>query len=78
MDQPTTSLERNPRVRLTELPAYFRTAWLELKKVSWPTRPETIRNTWVVLGVSAFFAIFLGVLDYGLNKLLEFVLRTIS
>lgn len=76
MDQ-VTSTPINPRVSLRTLPGYFKTAWGELKKVSWPTRQETWRNTWVVILVSAFFAVFLGALDYGLRQLLEFILTTV-
>ncbi|PIW76382.1 MAG: preprotein translocase subunit SecE, partial [Candidatus Portnoybacteria bacterium CG_4_8_14_3_um_filter_40_10] len=36
----------------------------ELKKVTWPTRQETIRFTLLVIGVSAGVAAFLGGLDY--------------
>jgi len=36
----------------------------ELKKVSWPSRQETIKYTLIVVGVSAAVAIFLGGLDF--------------
>lgn len=68
----------HPAVSLRTLPSYFKTAWSELKKVSWPTRQETFRNTWVVILVSVFFGLFLGALDYGLNRLLQYILSTIS
>ena len=35
----------------------------ELRKVTWPTRQETIKLTLVVLTVSAFIGIFIGGLD---------------
>jgi preprotein translocase subunit SecE len=35
----------------------------ELSKVTWPTRPETWRNTVVVIVTSVIAAIFLGVFD---------------
>ncbi|MEK7539936.1 MAG: preprotein translocase subunit SecE [Patescibacteria group bacterium] len=73
MDQPVpTSIQ--PRVTIRTLPSYFKTSWQELKKVSWPTRKETWRNTWVVILVSVFFGLFLGALDYALNRLLEYIL----
>ena len=47
---------------------------LELKKVSWPAREETIKLTGVVILMSVALAAFLGLLDFGfltlLNKLL--------
>ncbi|MFA5031339.1 MAG: preprotein translocase subunit SecE [Patescibacteria group bacterium] len=46
----------------------------ELKKVVWPTKKEVIRNTLMVIGISLFVAVFLGLLDialsYGLKQIL--------
>lgn len=36
---------------------------VEMKKVSWPTKQQTWRNTTIVIGVSIVTAIFLGGLD---------------
>lgn len=48
---------------------------LELKKVTWPTRQETIRYTTAVIGFSLAVAAFLGGLDYLFSWLLsEFVI----
>ncbi|MFH0852033.1 MAG: preprotein translocase subunit SecE [bacterium] len=44
---------------------------VELKKVTWPTRQETIKYTLLVIGVSAGVAIFLGGLDYIFQLLLS-------
>ena len=35
----------------------------ELKKVTWPTRQETMRYTWAVIGISLGVALFLGLAD---------------
>lgn len=47
---------------------------LEMKKVNWPTRQDTIRYTVIVIGISLVLAVFLGGFDYlfstGLNKLI--------
>jgi preprotein translocase subunit SecE len=43
---------------------FFKEVRIELKKVTWPTRQETIRYTLLVIGVSAGVALFLGGLDY--------------
>lgn len=37
---------------------------LEMKKVNWPTKRETIKYTLIVVGVSIAVAIFLGGLDF--------------
>lgn len=48
---------------------------LEMKKVNWPTRKETIRYTLIVIGVSVAVAAFLGTLDFVFNTLLiQFIL----
>ena len=48
---------------------------LEMKKVNWPTRQETIRKTMVVIGISVAVAAFLGTLDFIFTTLLnKFVL----
>jgi len=44
---------------------------LEIKKVNWPTRQQTIRYTLIVLGISAAVAIFLGGLDLLFTILLD-------
>jgi len=53
---------------------YFREAYEELKKVSWPSRQQTIKDTFVVIGVSLAVAVFLGVIDLGLSTGLEKIL----
>ena len=37
---------------------------LELKKISWPNRSETIKSTIAVLTISGIFALFLAACDY--------------
>lgn len=51
--------------------SYFRESREELKKVVWPSWLETRNNTLLVIGISLFVAAFLGVLDFGLNYLLN-------
>lgn len=36
---------------------------IELAKVSWPTNKQIVLYTIIVIGVSLFFAVILGVLD---------------
>ncbi len=44
---------------------------LEMKKVNWPTREETVRHTLIVIGVSIAVAIFLGGIDYVFKAVLN-------
>lgn len=43
----------------------------ELKKVTWPTRKETIRLTSVVIVLSLIIAFYVGIIDVLLAKALE-------
>ena len=42
---------------------YFRECWLEMKKVSWPTRQVVIHSTWIVILSPIAFAVVLGLVD---------------
>jgi preprotein translocase subunit SecE len=58
-----------------KIPAFLKEVRLEMKKVNWPTRRETIRYTLIVIGVSLGVAAFLGALDFIFTTLLnKFVL----
>ncbi len=46
----------------------------ELKKVTWPSRQETIRLTLLVIAVSVAIGVVLGVLDLLFTRLLDIVL----
>lgn len=54
-----------------KLVSYVQEARDELRKVVWPTRKETVRNTFIVVGISLLVAAFLGLADYVLNIVLE-------
>lgn len=62
-------LKENKAVR------YFYEAKEELEKVTWPNRKQTVRSTLLVIGVSVGVALFLGALDFGLNKGLELIIN---
>ena len=51
--------------------SFLKDVQLEVKKVNWPTRKETLRYTLIVIGVSAVVAAFLGGLDYIFSTLLN-------
>ena len=48
----------------------------ELKKVSWPTRKETIRLTVIVLLISLIIGAYVGIIDILLAKVLEILTKT--
>jgi preprotein translocase subunit SecE len=48
---------------------------LEFRRVTWPSRPELINSTVVVLALTVVVAFFLGGVDIGLSKLVQRILR---
>jgi len=54
---------------------FFSEAKQELKKVSWPSRQQTITSTWVVFAVTFVLAVFLGLVDLVLSKLVTYIIR---
>ena len=46
----------------------------ELKKVTWPTRKQTLASTGVVIVIVAIMALYLGIIDLILAKLVKFIL----
>ena len=53
---------------------YIKASKSELEKVTWLTRDQVTKSTVLVIVVSLIIAIFLGAMDYGLNKLLEYLI----
>lgn len=47
----------------------------ELKKVTWPSKKDTISGTLVVIVAVFIIAIFLGIVDSGLSNLIKILLR---
>jgi preprotein translocase subunit SecE len=47
----------------------------ELKRVTWPSQKEVYATTVVVILTSAFFGVYLFVLDFGLNNLVQWIYR---
>jgi preprotein translocase subunit SecE len=53
---------------------YIYESIVELRKVTWPTRQQTWQLTLVVIAMSAFVAILLGLFDLGLVKLIGYLI----
>ena len=47
----------------------------ELKRVTWPSQKEVYATTVVVILTSVFFGVYLFVLDFGLNNLVQWIFR---
>lgn len=50
---------------------FLREAKVELKKVKWPTRKELLASTAVVIVLTLLLAFFLGLVDFGLIKIIR-------
>jgi preprotein translocase subunit SecE len=50
---------------------FFRETIGELRRVSWPTRAEALRLTWIVIVVLVVTALFLGLVDAGAQELVK-------
>lgn len=66
------SIANNPVVK------YFREAKVELEKVAWPTKKDTLLYSGTVLVLCAAVAVYFGVLDWALNQGLEALVRLTS
>jgi preprotein translocase subunit SecE len=62
----TTARKDGPIQRLTR---YLHEVRVELKKTTWPPRPELIAATKVVLGTVIVVGIYMGVLDFLMTTL---------
>ncbi len=60
---------------LGKIGGYFKGAWAELRQVHWPTRRATWGLTSAVLLFSAFFVVFITLLDAGFKYVFEQILR---
>lgn len=54
---------------------FLREVKVELKKVTWPTRKQTLGSTVVVLILVMIISLFLGVVDIGLSSVIRVVLK---
>ena len=59
---------------LQKIIRFLSEAKLELKRVTWPTPKQTMASTTVVIVIVFIIAIYLGIIDYVLAKLVKFIL----
>lgn len=53
---------------------FFREARVELKKVKWPTRKELLASTAMVIFLALLAALYLGIVDFVLIKIIRLVI----
>ena len=52
----------------------FKDMWAELKKVTWPSRKDLIRQSTVVIVFVLILTVVVGLLDYVLSNLLRLII----
>jgi preprotein translocase subunit SecE len=55
--------------------AFFQESFAELKKVTWPNREEAISSTKVVLVSTLIIAAMLGLVDFALFKIVDWLFQ---
>ncbi len=62
---------------IVKINKYFQGVVSETKKVTWPTKKQVIDYTVVVIVAVGAIMIFFGSIDFGLTKLLEYVVSVL-
>ena len=63
------------REHVENLKAYFKEVYLETKRVTFPSRKEALKGTYAILITVAIAALFLGIVDVGLAKIVQALFR---
>jgi preprotein translocase subunit SecE len=53
---------------------FLNDAKVELKRVTWPSRKQTMASTLVVIIIVFVMAIYFSIIDFGLAKFIKFIL----
>ena len=73
VDKP--SVKERTSGTIDKISQFLREVRIELSKVTWPTRKDTIASTSVVLVIVILIAAFLGIVDLGLSRLMRILLN---
>jgi preprotein translocase subunit SecE len=60
---------------IEKIKTFLKEVRLEVKKVTWPSRRETMMSTIVVLIAVFIISFFLGFVDLGISKVMEHLFR---
>lgn len=71
---PDNKVGRILKKRVKLMPKFVREAWAEIKLVTWPNRHDTMHLTLAVFIFAVIFAVIVGFLDFGLDKLFKKVI----
>jgi preprotein translocase subunit SecE len=73
VDKP--SVKERTTGTIDKISQFLREVRIELSKVTWPTRKDTIASTSVVLVIVILIAAFLGIVDLGLSRIMRILLN---
>ncbi|MCR4287505.1 MAG: preprotein translocase subunit SecE [Deltaproteobacteria bacterium] len=62
-------------INIDKVKQFIADARQELRKVTWPTKQQTMTSTWVVLAVTVVISVFLGLVDLAFSKIIGFILK---
>ena len=71
----TQDLTRRRGSQRTKIRQFFREVREEMRQVAWPTRPEVINYTTIVLVVLIFMTLLIFGLGYGFSKFVTFLFQ---
>jgi len=60
-------------MRNNEVIKYFIDSYQELKKVTWPTRKQLIRDSAIVIVSAVIVTAFLALVDLGMSNLIQYI-----
>jgi preprotein translocase subunit SecE len=64
---------RNPAEVVSGYIKFVREAWMEMKRVSYPSRKDTLSTSMVAIITIFITALFLGIVDFIISKLVKFI-----
>ena len=61
--------------KFEDLKTYFREVYMEAKRVTWPSKKDALKGTYIVLITVCIASLFLGIVDIGLAKIIQALIR---
>ena len=61
--------------KIESLKTYFKEVYLETRRVTFPSRKDALKGTYVILITVVIAALFLGIVDVGLAKIIQVLFR---
>jgi preprotein translocase subunit SecE len=57
---------------------FLNDVYQELQKVAWPSRDELVGSTIVVIVMSVIVAVFIGIVDWSVNRVVHTLIRVVG